>query len=98
MYKVQAPGRKALDEIQADLNSGRYETAQAKVTALRNHWAIFEAQGLRGQALERVMLTFAEIEYRPGTATIPEPNGAANQSQPIRVVTNRVSGAAGSAR
>jgi hypothetical protein len=98
MYKVQAPGRKALDEIQTDLNRGRYETAQAKVTALRNHWAIFQAQGLRGQALERVMLTFAEIELKPGTPTPSEPNGAASRSQPVRVETNRVSGAVGSAR
>jgi hypothetical protein len=98
MYKVQVPGRKALDAIQADLNSGRNETAQAKVTALRNHWAILEAQGLRGQALERVMLTFAEIEFRPGTSTILEPNGAVNRSQPVRVETNSTSPAAGSRR
>ena len=95
---VQAPGRMALDSIQAELAKGRYDVAEAKVLALKRHWNLFEADGLRGEALGRVMVTFSQIDPDVQGITNTEPSGAANGSQPIRTETNATSSAAGSHR
>jgi hypothetical protein len=93
---VQVPGRMALDDIQADLTRQRYDVAEAKVLALKQHWSIFQAQGLRGEALGRVMVTFSKIDPEVRMSTNTEPSGVGNRSQPIRSETNRPSSAAGS--
>jgi len=95
---VQAPGRMALDDIQADLGKGRYNVAQAKVMALKRHWAIFEAEGLSGEALGRVMVTFSQVDPEVTKGANTEPDGAANRSQPVRRETNQTPAATGSAR
>jgi hypothetical protein len=95
---VQVPGRMALDSIQAELAKRRYDVAEAEVLALKRHWNLFEAGGLRGEALGRVMVTFSQIDPDVRGVTNTEPSGAANRSQPIRSETNSTSSAAGSAR
>ena len=93
---VQVPGRMALDDIQADLTKRRYDVAEAKVLALKQHWNIFQAEGLRGEALGRVMVTFSKIDPEVRTSSNTELSGAGNRSQPIGSETNRPSSAAGS--
>ena len=88
----------ALDSIQAELAKGRYDVAEAKVLALKRHWNLFEADGLRGEALGRVMVTFSQIDPDVQGITNTEPSGAANRSQPVRADTNRTPAAAGSGR
>lgn len=93
---VQVPGRMALDDIQADLIRRRYDVAEAKVLALKQHWSIFQIEGLRGEALGRVMVTFSKIDPEVTTNSNTELSGAGNRSQPIGSETNRPSSAAGS--
>ena len=93
---VQVPGRMALDDIQADLAKGRYDLAEAKVLALKQHWGLFETRGVR-EGLGRVMVTFAEIDPESQKVTNTEP-GAADRSQPARSATNPTPSAAGSDR
>jgi hypothetical protein len=90
---VQVPGRMALDDIQADLAKRRYDVAEAKVLALKQHWGVFETRGVR-EGLGRVMVTFAEIDPERQKITDTEPD----RSQPARAATNPTPSAAGSDR
>jgi hypothetical protein len=99
MSAVKAPGRMALDEIEADLQAGRLDTAKTKIAVLRRQWALFEREaGFRGQALGNIMVTFGQIDTTTQTNRNAEPDGAANGSQPIRSEANQTSSAAGSRR
>ena len=94
---VQAPGRIALDDIKADLVKRRYEVAEAKVLAFKQHWSVFETRGVR-EGLGRIMVSFAELDPERQKVTNTEPSGAADRSQPERSTTNRTSSAVGSGR
>jgi hypothetical protein len=96
---VKAPGRMALDDIEADLIAGRSEAAKAKIAALRQQWAVFDSEaGFRGQAIGNIMVTFGQIDSGMEATKKAEPDGAANRSQPMRSETNSTSSAAGSRR
>jgi hypothetical protein len=95
---VQVPGRMALDDIRAELAKGRYNVAEAKVLALKRHWNLFEADGLRGEALGRVMVTFSQVDPDVQRITNTEHSAPAIGSQPVRPETNSTSPAAGSSR
>jgi|WetSurMetagenome_2_1015567.scaffolds.fasta_scaffold809766_1 hypothetical protein len=99
MSAIKAPGRMALDVIEADLQAGRLQVAKAKMAALRRHWEAFEREaGFRGQAIGNIMVTFGQIDSAAETNKEAEPDGPANGSQPIRSETNSTSPAAGSRR
>lgn len=90
---VKAPGRMALDAIDADLRAGRLETAKSKFAALRKHWSTFDRDPeFEGQGIGDIMVAFAQID------AAAEPDRAAAQAQPARTGTNRTSPAADSAR
>ena len=61
---VKVPGRMALNEIQADLNSGRYEVVKAKVGVLIQAWQRFDsgAGSFQGSGIGDVMLTFSKLD------------------------------------
>ena len=99
MSAVKAPGRMALDAIDADLQAGRLDMAKSKLAALRKQWSVFEGEaGFRGQGVGDIMVTFSQMDIAAETNNIAEPDGPVNGSQPIRSETNRTSSAAGSRR
>lgn len=99
MSAVKAPGRMALDDIEADLTAGRFETAKAKIAALRQQWAVFDSEaGFRGQAIGNIMVALGQIDSRMEATPKAEPGGPANASQPSRSGTNRTPRAAVSRR
>lgn len=62
MSAVKAPGRMALDEIQADLQAGQIEIAKDRLVVLRKQWATFESEGgFKGQAIGNIMVTFSQM-------------------------------------
>lgn len=94
---VKAPGRMALDAIEADLEEGRLEIAKAKIGALKRLWGAFEREdGFRGQAIGNIMVTFAQIDSGAQSNKKAEPDGPSNRSQPADQGTNRTPSAAGS--
>jgi hypothetical protein len=96
MSAIKAPGRMALDSIEADLEAGRLEIAKRKLAALRKQWSVFESEaGFRGEAIGNIMVAFSQIDIAAETNKIAEPGGAANRGQPVGSETNRTSGAAG---
>ena len=60
---VKAPGRMALQEIQADMNAGRCSLAKAKIDALVNTWHRFESEpdSNRGRGIGDIMVTFGNV-------------------------------------
>jgi hypothetical protein len=77
MSAVKAPGRMALDEIEADLQAGRIEIAKSKIAAFRKQWVVFESEhGFRGQAIGDIMVRFRRMDSATDTNKIAEPSGA----------------------
>ena len=59
---VKAPGRMALDTIQADLEAGRYEVVKSEVEVLRKQWAVFSAdEDDRGPGIGDIMIDFSKL-------------------------------------
>ena len=99
MSAVKAPGRMALDSIEADLQAGRLEIAKSKLAALRKQWSVFESEGgFRGEAIGNITVTFSQIDIAAETNKIAEPHHAADASQPFRLVAIRAPLPAGSHR
>jgi hypothetical protein len=72
MSAVKAPVRIALDEIQTDLNAGRYDVAKLKIAAFKKQWSIFEqAKGFSSQGIGNIMVEFATLDQTnaPGSQT-----------------------------
>jgi len=76
---IKAPGRMALDEIQADLNAGRYTLAKAKADAFLDTWQKFESgpNSFGGSGIGDIMLTFSKLDTNSAMAN-PEQIGATN--------------------
>jgi hypothetical protein len=84
MSALKAPGRMALDSIQGDMQAGRMEIAERKLSALTKQWALFESEGgWRGQAIGNIMVAFSQIDVAAGTNRIGKPGGSTNRSQPV---------------
>ena len=67
---VAAPGRMALDVLQADLNAGHNAAAVAKLEALRRQWAAFEDErGFNGHGIGNIMVAFAKLDGSSGETT-----------------------------
>ncbi|MCX6550463.1 MAG: hypothetical protein NTY02_05555 [Acidobacteria bacterium] len=59
---VKAPGRMALDTIQADLEAGRYDVVKLEVGALKKRWAAFSADADdRGPGIGNIMADFSKL-------------------------------------
>jgi hypothetical protein len=89
----------ALKEIQSDMNAGRVESARAKINAFADTWQRFNSgpDSCSGLGIGDILVTFSKLDTNY-TATIPEPAGPANRSQPVIAGTNRPSLPAGSGR
>ena len=61
---VKAPGRMALQEIQADMNAGRCSLAKAKIDALVNTWHRFESEpdSNRGLGIGDIMVAIGKLD------------------------------------
>jgi len=96
---VKALGGMALREIQGDMNAGRYESAKAKINAFADTWLRFNSgpDSCSGLGIGDIMVTFSKLDTND-TPAAPEPDGAANRSQPVTPGTNRPSLPAGSRR
>ena len=79
MSAVKAPGRMALEEIEADLQAGRLEVAKTKIAAFEDQWALFMSEaGFRGQGIGNIMVRFGRIDSAAETNGIAEPTSPAN--------------------
>ena len=96
---VKAPGGMALREIQGDMKAGRYESAKAKINAFADTWQRFNSSpdSCSGLGIGGIMETFSKLNGN-FTAAVPEPDGAANRSEPVTSGVNRSSLPAGSGR
>ena len=82
MSAVKAPGRMALDSIEADLQAGRVEIAKSKIASLRKQWSVLESEaGFRGEAIGNIMVTFPKIDIASEANTVAEPS--VNRGQPV---------------
>jgi len=71
---VKAPGRMALDAIDADLQARRLEMAKSKLAALRRQWSVFEGEaGFRGQGVGDIMVTLSQMDIAAKTNQLAEP-------------------------
>lgn len=60
---VKAPGRMALDDIQAEMNAGNYDAAKLMIGAFKKQWTTFEQeQGFHGQAIGIIMVEFGRLD------------------------------------
>jgi hypothetical protein len=77
---IKAPGRMALQDIQADLNSEHYELAKAKVDVLVQTWQRFDSgpDSFRGLGIGDVMVAFSKLETNSTATSITEPNQLKN--------------------
>jgi hypothetical protein len=73
---VVAPGRMALDALQADLNAGHTAAAGAKLGVLRQQWdALEDERGFNGQGVGNIMGAFSKLEGSFGkTTSSPTPD------------------------
>jgi hypothetical protein len=96
---VKVPGNMALKEIQSDMSAGRFESARAKINGFADTWQRFNSgpDSCSGLGIGDILVTFSKLDTNY-TATTPEPDGAANRSQPVTAGTNRPSLPAGSGR
>jgi hypothetical protein len=77
---MKAPGRMAIQEIQADMKGGRYDLAKAKIDALADAWQKFEAgpDSPSGPGIGNIMVTFSKIDTNH-LPRIPESGGSVRQ-------------------
>jgi hypothetical protein len=61
---IKAPGRMALNEIQADMNAGRYDVAKAKIDVLMSTWQRFDSgpDSFTGPGIGEIMVSFAKLD------------------------------------
>lgn len=61
---IKVPGKKAIAEIQTDMNAGRYDLAKAKLQALMDTWERFDngPDSFSGRGIGDIMTTFSRIE------------------------------------
>jgi hypothetical protein len=100
MSAVKAPGRMALDSLDADLQAGRVEIAKSKLAVLQKQWSVFESEGgFGGQAIGDIMVAFSQIDIAAETNKAPVVNGdaviqaPAGGSEIVLKTTSRTAGA-----
>ena len=61
---IKAPGRMALGEIQADMKSGHYELAKAKIEVFMGTWSRFDrgSDSFGGPGIGDIMASFSKID------------------------------------
>jgi hypothetical protein len=61
---IKVPGRMALNEIQTDMNAGRYALAKAKLDVLTDTWQRFNLgpDSFRGAGIGDIMVSFSKLD------------------------------------
>jgi hypothetical protein len=80
---IKAPGRMALDEIQKDMNAGRYAPAKRKIDVLMDKWRRFDSgpDSFSGPGIGDIMMAFSKLDTN-GSNTLPKQEGAAKGDRP----------------
>ena len=73
---VKAPGRMAIEDIQADMAAERYQLAKAKIDLLADTWHRFDSgpdsfhgSGI-GSGIGDIMVTFSKLDTNSATSKI----------------------------
>jgi hypothetical protein len=69
---VKAPGRMAIEDIQADMAAERYQLAKAKIDLLADTWHRFDSgpDSFRGSGIGDIMVTFSKLDTNSTTSKI----------------------------
>jgi hypothetical protein len=61
---IKAPGRMAIDDIQASMGAGQYKLAEAKLQALKDTWQRFDhgPDSSSGPGIGDIMVTFSKLD------------------------------------
>jgi hypothetical protein len=81
---IKNPGGMALRDIQADMNTGRYDIAKEKIDALFTTWQRFSSgpDSCSGTGISDIVVTFSKLPGGVSTTNVV-PDGATNGSQPV---------------
>ena len=71
---IKAPGRMALNEIQTDMNAGRYDVAKAKIDVLMTTWQRFDSgpDSFSGPGIGDIMVAFGKLDTN-SSSTLARP-------------------------
>jgi hypothetical protein len=81
---VKVPGRMAIEDIQKDMNEGRYDIAKAKLQIFMDTWQRFDRgpDSNSGRGIGDIMVAFSKIDTNQAINN-PKREDPLNESQPI---------------